>query len=936
MFERNDEDLVLFDDAGSFMYVADPVRHGRKAGIPALNNQDLLKITSFRYVPKDTKKASNIPSDTVKSASLQEEKEITNEKLVANSHTVEKVEQEQNLVREFQDSLGVSEKKLVALHWNKIGPAFIPGSGWPEIGKFNRLIQVDTEEVDRIFSRVVHRTELAKETELQADVLPYKRRLGISIVLSSLKMSARDLLSAVLDASVLSLDEERVSAMLAVCPTDEERELFAQNAHLIDRMDETEQFVMALCSVPTLRLALLAALRKCTLARDFDAFAARMKCVAEACKEILESSRLAPLLQVVLALGNWMNSESTSLRDAAAIKIDHVLMLASSKSQHGDLSLFDVLVDKLMQSYPELIQLREELPTVISSADRLELDTLKEQFQALQDSAKEMLDVREIASKDAQLSRVYYLELARFLGSSGGLKKVSMAEKMYDKVNERAERVMNLFCERNAKSVSRQTEVLFSLVQLCEQLEEARNRCLIRRKKSIDIHELPETADDSASSSLRPIHWVKINERLITPDSVWSKVEKKSAQAMKFDTKLIAFYFSKVDRTAQVVQEDKNESEKSISVIDSRRKHNVAILLATIQLSSDEALRLVDEPLRGIEENEEVLAALAQIAPDENEQQALLAVEKSRLDSVESYLYELAKAPAIAKNENFTGNHVKERFEALLMAQSISSNAQLLLHDMNDISRASAEIMKSEKLKRVLSLVLVFGNYLNSSNPSRANAQGFKLDGLSGLQLTKSPLKGITLLEYVVRLVQKQSPGVLPMDDELQSVSIASNHNVDCMYQVFHDIQSSLSSIRTEYGSMIESKLKKWESEVIQVENGLKFNENQLLELCVFGGEKNITSNVRRGVKRAMELISSVDAFMKDTQQIMIYAIEHYIHSGSSKSKGTSSSSNTPGPHAEQEETSNQNRNPTNTARINPNPNQVSASAAMSFYIRAK
>jgi len=61
----------------------------------------------------------------------------------------------------------------------------------------------------------------------------------------------------------------------------------------------------------------------------------------------------------------------------------------------------------------------------------------------------------------------------------------------------------------------------------------------------------------------------------------------------------------------------------------------------------------------------------------------------------------------------------------------------------------------SQKLHKVLEVVLAFGNFMNRGN--RANAIGFKLTGLNKIMDTKSSIDGdVTLLHYFVKTLESK------------------------------------------------------------------------------------------------------------------------------------------------------------------------------------
>ena len=63
--------------------------------------------------------------------------------------------------------------------------------------------------------------------------------------------------------------------------------------------------------------------------------------------------------------------------------------------------------------------------------------------------------------------------------------------------------------------------------------------------------------------------------------------------------------------------------------------------------------------------------------------------------------------------------------------------------------------MSSQRLRKVLEVVLAFGNFMNRGN--RGNAFGFKLASLNKMTDTKSSTdKDITLLHYLIKTLESK------------------------------------------------------------------------------------------------------------------------------------------------------------------------------------
>ena len=73
----------------------------------------------------------------------------------------------------------------------------------------------------------------------------------------------------------------------------------------------------------------------------------------------------------------------------------------------------------------------------------------------------------------------------------------------------------------------------------------------------------------------------------------------------------------------------------------------------------------------------------------------------------------------------------------------------------SDVLDASKEVQRSRKLKKLLEIVLAFGNYMNKGQ--RGNAHGFRIASLNKIIDTKSSIdRKVTLLHYLIEVMEKQ------------------------------------------------------------------------------------------------------------------------------------------------------------------------------------
>ena len=127
----------------------------------------------------------------------------------------------------------------------------------------------------------------------------------------------------------------------------------------------------------------------------------------------------------------------------------------------------------------------------------------------------------------------------------------------------------------------------------------------------------------------------------------------------------------------------------------------------------------------------------------------------------------------------------------------------IFLQQINAVISASLSIKQSKKLKKILEVVLAFGNYMNSSK--RGPVYGFKLQSLEAVlnllfkilnfnstfalfQLldTKSQDKKQTLLHFIVQTIYNKFPELVSLESEFTFVDKAATGQLVLINDLIH------------------------------------------------------------------------------------------------------------------------------------------------------
>uniref|UniRef100_A0AAR2K741 Dishevelled associated activator of morphogenesis 1b n=1 Tax=Pygocentrus nattereri TaxID=42514 RepID=A0AAR2K741_PYGNA len=296
------------------------------------------------------------------------------------------------------------------------------------------------------------------------------------------------------------------------------------------------------------------------------------------------------------------------------------------------------------------------------------------------------------------------------------------------------------------------------------------------------------------SNPLKSFNWAKLSE----VSTVWAEVDDGKVFKI-LDLADIEKTFSAYQRqqlycalvTLTKEAEDDTLSSKKVkelSVIDGRRAQNCNILLSRLKLSNEEMKRAI----LTMDEQED-------LPKDMLEQMLKFVPEKSDVDLLEEHKHELDR---MAKADRFLYemsriNHYQQRLQSLYFKKKFAERIAEIKPKVEALTKASKEMLQSRNLKQLLEVVLAFGNYMNKGQ--RGNAFGFKVSSLNKIADTKSSIdKNITLLHYLITILEKKYPKVMQIPEDLQNVPEAAKVNMTELEKEINNLRSGLKSVESE------------------------------------------------------------------------------------------------------------------------------------------
>ncbi|XP_058447723.1 protein diaphanous [Malaya genurostris] len=272
--------------------------------------------------------------------------------------------------------------------------------------------------------------------------------------------------------------------------------------------------------------------------------------------------------------------------------------------------------------------------------------------------------------------------------------------------------------------------------------------------------------------------WVKVQEDKLADDEILSGL------AMKFSSKPM----KPVDKDS-VDRPPSSKKNIDLRVLDGKAAQNLLILLGgSLKHLSHEQIRTCllrcDTTVLG----PSVLQQLIQYIPPPD--------QLKRLQEIRARGETLAGAEAFAA----TIGSIK-RLGARLQSLSFKLNMPDMVQDCKpDIVAGTAaceEVKTSKKFAKVLELILLLGNYMNSGSKKEA-AFGFEISFLPKLSSTKDYENKQTLLHYIADVVEKKFPEALTFNEDLSHVDKASRVSLDNIQKTMRQINNSLKNLESD------------------------------------------------------------------------------------------------------------------------------------------
>uniref|UniRef100_F6T0L3 Diaphanous related formin 2 n=1 Tax=Ornithorhynchus anatinus TaxID=9258 RepID=F6T0L3_ORNAN len=294
--------------------------------------------------------------------------------------------------------------------------------------------------------------------------------------------------------------------------------------------------------------------------------------------------------------------------------------------------------------------------------------------------------------------------------------------------------------------------------------------------------------------SMKRINWSKVEPQEISENCFWLKVNEEKFESTDLFSKLCLTFATqmKVKKSLEVTEGKKiagpKKKVKELRVLDPKTAQNLSIFLGSYRMPYEDIKNIV------LEVNEDLLSEplvqnLVKNLPEQTELSALAQLKSEYEDLCEPEQFGVVMSSV---------KMLRPRLNGILFKLMFEEHVNNIKPSIMAVTLACEELKKSDSFTKLLELVLLVGNYMNSGSRN-AQSLGFNINFLCKIRDTKSSDQKTTLLHFLADICEEKYWDILKFPDELGHVESASKvsaqtlkSNLTAMEQQIERLESDI------------------------------------------------------------------------------------------------------------------------------------------------
>ncbi|XP_060038483.1 protein diaphanous homolog 2 [Erinaceus europaeus] len=269
--------------------------------------------------------------------------------------------------------------------------------------------------------------------------------------------------------------------------------------------------------------------------------------------------------------------------------------------------------------------------------------------------------------------------------------------------------------------------------------------------------------------SMKRINWSKIEPKDLSESCFWLKAKEDKFENSDLFAKLALNFATqmKVQKNVETVEEKKTmpakKKVKELRVLDPKTAQNLSIFLGSYRMPYEDIKNIILE-VNETMLNEALIQNLVKHLPEQKVLNELAQLKNEYDDLCEPEQFGVVMSSV---------KMLRPRLNSILFKLTFEEHVNNIKPSIIAVTLACEELKKSEGFNRLLELVLLVGNYMNSGSRN-AQSLGFKITFLCKIRDTKSSDQKTTLLHFIAEICEEKYRDILKFPEELEHVESAS------------------------------------------------------------------------------------------------------------------------------------------------------------------
>eukprot|EP00057_Strongylocentrotus_purpuratus_P035713 XP_800685.4 PREDICTED: protein diaphanous homolog 2 [Strongylocentrotus purpuratus] len=302
-------------------------------------------------------------------------------------------------------------------------------------------------------------------------------------------------------------------------------------------------------------------------------------------------------------------------------------------------------------------------------------------------------------------------------------------------------------------------------------------------------HGMKEKKKYNPQAPMKRANWSKIQPRTLGKHSLWVNAKEDKLEKTEVLEQLAILFASKPGKKLgggggiEADVDGKTETKKKVKelkVLSAKEAQNLSIWLGSMRIPHEEIKRRILE----IDEehlNEGLVQSLLKNMPEPETLKQVYALkdEFNDMNEAEQFCVQVGSIKGLQK-----------RLQAILFKMKFPELITDIKPEIATVTKACEELKHSKSFNKLLELILLFGNYMNSGSRN-AGSLGFDLNFLTKLRGTKSVDNKINFLHFLADQVQTIYPEIADFPETITHAVKASRVSDD-------NIQKNMKQMKTE------------------------------------------------------------------------------------------------------------------------------------------